>query len=143
MERQTPWGAPAPDKAYEKRLNAEPETGRFAEPRSWWDRTSDEVASWFGNIDAMRRRQRDEAVGDHAGVGPRTAVDPDKVILDEVTRRFTEDRLLDASRIEIACLGRVVALDGEVTTDADRTRAEHLAGAVEGVIEVQNKLAVV
>lgn len=142
MDRQTPWGARAPDKDYEKRLDAEPETGRFAEPRSWWDRTSDEVASWFGDTGAMRRRQRDEAVGDHTGVGPKTTVDPDRVISDEVCKRLTDDRLLDASRIEVACLGGVVGLTGEVTTTADRARAEHLAGAVQGVIEVENRLAV-
>lgn len=28
--------------------------------RGWWDRASDEVASWFGNEEAERRRRRDE-----------------------------------------------------------------------------------
>ncbi len=131
-----------PDKTFERRLQNEPESGRFAERRSWMDRTRDEVASWLGNVDALRRRQRDETVGDHTGQGPSTAIDVDARIVDEISRRMTEDSALDASRVRVSCTDGVVRLNGEVTTTADRGRAEHLAAAVGGVREVRNDLLV-
>ncbi len=130
------------DEHYERRLRNEPDSGRFAEPRSWWERTSDEVASWFGNVDAMRRRQRDQAVGDHTGEGPKANISEDARIVDEVGRRLTEDAALDASRVEVLCAEGVVTLNGEVTTSADSVRAEHLAAAVTGVTRVENLLTV-
>jgi osmotically-inducible protein OsmY len=130
------------DRDFERRLKAEPETGRFAEPRSWWNRTADEVSSWFGNTDAMRRRQRDEAVGDHAGKGPNTEITADTRIVDDVSRHLTADSALDASRMEVLCSAGVVTLNGEVITAADRSHAEHLAAAVSGVTSVQNNLLV-
>jgi len=42
------------DRAYGGRLNAE------GVDRGWWDKTSDEVSSWFGDEDAERRRRTDE-----------------------------------------------------------------------------------
>ena len=59
------------------RRENELETGRYAEPRSWMDRTKDEIAAWFGSTDAMRRRQWDEAAGDHTGEGPVRQLDAD------------------------------------------------------------------
>jgi len=41
-------------RAYGGRLNSE------GLDRGWWDRTSDEVSSWFGDDDAERRRRMDE-----------------------------------------------------------------------------------
>lgn len=130
------------DPGYERRLRNEPDSGRFAEPRSWLERTSDEVASWFGNVDAMRRRQRDEAVGDHRGLGPQSSINADTRIVDEISRHLTADPLLDASRMAVLCEEGVVTLNGDVTTSADRSRAEHLAAAVSGVAEVRNNLLV-
>ncbi len=130
------------DEHYERRLRNEPDSGRFAEPRSWWERTSDEVASWFGNVEAMRRRQRDQAVGDHTGEGPKASISEDARIIEEVGRRLTQDAALDASRVEVLCADGVVTLNGEVTTSADKLRAEHLAAAVSGVREVESRLLV-
>jgi len=132
----------ADDRAFKRRLEQAPDSGRFAEPRSWWARTTDEVAAWFGNPDALRRRQRDEAVGDHRGKGPASAIDEDERIVAEVSRQLTHDRLLDASRIAVACKDRAVMLTGEVTTSADQARAESIATACAGVDSVESRLIV-
>lgn len=39
--------------------------GRGRDERGFWDRASDEVASWFGNEDAERRRRHDSGMGDN------------------------------------------------------------------------------
>jgi len=118
------------------------EVGRFAERRSWLTRTTDEVASWFGNTAAMRRRQWDEASGDHTGKGPVREVDADTRIIDELNQRLTADSELDASGIQAAAHDGVVTLDGSVATLAGAQRAEGLAMAVIGVKQVVNNLVV-
>ena len=47
--------------AYGGRLNQE------GMDRGWWDRTSDEVSSWFGDDEAERRRQMDDRRDDMSG----------------------------------------------------------------------------
>ena len=130
------------DPAYERRLENEPESGRYTRRRGWLDRTTDEVSAWFGNQDALRRRQRDEAVGDHTGKGPKTSLDPDTLILEQVNQQLTVDPDLDASNVEVAVHAGVVTLDGAVITSADKRRAEYLAAAVTGVSKVRNDLLV-
>jgi len=130
------------DRLYGQRLENEPESGRYAARRGWLSRTTDEVTAWFGNTDAMRRRQRDEAVGDHTGEGPKTSGDPDTLILDQVNQRLTLDSELNASNIEVSVLAGAVTLGGAVTTSADKSRAEYLAAAVTGVSQVRNNLLV-
>jgi osmotically-inducible protein OsmY len=117
-------------------------TDRVLEPRSWWNRTTDEVSAWFGDQDAMRRRQRDEAAGDHSGEGPASYVDSDARIVDEVNRRLTDDAQVNASKIEVAATAGAVTLSGSVTTSADKSRAEGLAASAPGVSQVQNRLMV-
>lgn len=119
-----------------------PVAGHFAEPRSWMARTKDEIASWFGDTGAMRRRQWDEAAGDHSGQGPVREVDADTRIIDVLNQRLTVDRDLDASRVRASALDGVVTLDGAVTTLASAQRAEGLAAAVHGVKQVVNNLIV-
>jgi osmotically-inducible protein OsmY len=118
------------------------EAGGFAEPRSWMARTKDEIASWFGDTGAMRRRQWDEAAGDHSGQGPVRNVDDDTRIVDELNHRLTLDRLLDASHIRASVSDGVVSLDGTVPTLASTQRAEGLASAIGGVKQVVNNLMV-
>jgi osmotically-inducible protein OsmY len=123
---------------------AAPQTpaGRFLEPRSWLSRTADEVSAWFGDRNAMRRRQWDEAAGDHRGEGPATYVASDASMVDDVSRRLTQDPLLNASKVEVAVLAGAVTLSGSVSTSADKRRAEELAVGAPGVSMVHNKLAV-
>jgi hypothetical protein len=52
--------------------------GRYG--RGWWDRTSDEVSSWFGDEDAEQRRQRDAFERGHRGRGPKGYVRSDERI---------------------------------------------------------------
>jgi osmotically-inducible protein OsmY len=118
------------------------EAGGFAEPRSWMARTKDEIASWFGDTSAMRRRQWDEAAGDHSGQGPIRDVDDDTRIVDELNHRLTLDRMLDASHIRASAREGVVTLDGTVATLASAQHAEGVALAISGVRQVANNLVV-
>jgi osmotically-inducible protein OsmY len=127
----------------------DPDTGdriergeRFVERRSWWDRTSDEVQSWFGDADAARRRQLDEAIGDHAGKGPKTYKRPDQRILEDVSERLAASHDLDASGIVITVNNGEVTLDGTVSIRADKHLAEDIAESARGVTHVQNNLRV-
>jgi len=127
-----------------RRMNRadQPGAGHPAERRSWLDRTTDEVASWFGNTAAMRRRQWDEAAGDHGGEGPALNVDADARIVEDLNHRLTADRELDASNVRVACDEGLVTLDGSVTTSAGAQRAENLAITAKGVRQVINNLIV-
>jgi osmotically-inducible protein OsmY len=127
--------------AEEREAEAERQ-GRYAEPRSWWARTSDEVESWFGNREALRRRQWDEAAGDHRGKGPKAYRRPDDRILDEVSDRMSDDPDLDASGIEVVVAECEVTLNGWVPVRADKRLAEDLAASVRGVTNVQNNLRI-
>lgn len=46
------------------RYTPNPRESRGDEPRTWWDRTQDEVSSWFGDESARRRREWDERQAD-------------------------------------------------------------------------------
>jgi osmotically-inducible protein OsmY len=120
-----------------------PEGGKADTPRPLAERAKDEVASWFGDADAASRRQRDEAVGDHSGKGPQSHLEPDARIVDEITRRLTDDPAIDASRIEVASHDGAVTLNGAVTTSGHRAHAEEVAHQVAGVTQVENRLQVV
>ena len=113
-----------------------------AQPRDFLHRAKDELSSWFGDADAAGRRQRDLATGDHSGQGPQSDLDPDARIVDDLSRRMTDDPELDASRIEVASASGKVTLLGEVRTSAQRSHAEELAHVVAGVSQVENRLQV-
>jgi osmotically-inducible protein OsmY len=117
--------------------------GRPSEPRSWLARAGDEVAAWFGNPGALGRRQRDKAAGDHSGEGPKNYADADARIVDEVNQKLTQDRDLNATNIKVESAFGAVTLNGSVTTNGERQRAEELATAVAGVSRVQNNLQIV
>ena len=112
------------------------------EERSLLDRAKDEVSSWFGDAEAAARRQRDEAVGDHTGKGPESHLEPDARIVDDITRRLTDDPSLDASHVNVESHEGVVTLKGDVTTSAQRAHAEEVSSAVAGVQRVDNRLVV-
>jgi osmotically-inducible protein OsmY len=113
---------------------------RPAEPRSWISRARDEIASWFGDAGAPRRRQGHEGSGGHAGEGPTRIIDADTVIVEMLNHRLRADPELEASNIKVSCDGRVVTLEGFTRTSAAARRAEGLAGAVGGVERVINRL---
>lgn len=116
---------------------------RPAEDRSFWSQTRDEVSSWFGDDEAIRRRQADELrAGQHRGRGPKGYTRSDDRIREDVSDRLTDDYRLDASDIEVTVNGAEVTLGGTVQHRMDKRRAEDLVDQVFGVKHVQNNLRV-
>lgn len=109
--------------------------------RGFIDRASDEVASWFGDDEAARRRQIDEDRG-HSGRGPRGYVRSDERIRDDVNDRLTYDRHVDASDIEVTVANGEVTLNGMVPDRFSKRHAEDIIENLNGVTHVQNNLRV-
>ncbi|WP_067335999.1 BON domain-containing protein [Stappia indica] len=111
---------------------------RGRDDRDFWDRASDEVASWFGDDDAEHRREMDK----HRGKGPRGYKRSDARISEDVHDRLSDDPYLDASNISVEVNDREVVLSGLVDHRHDKRRAEDCAESVSGVTHVQNNLRV-
>jgi osmotically-inducible protein OsmY len=128
------------------RYTPNPREGRGEESRTWWDRTQDEVSSWFGDDDARRRREWDERRADikaeHRGRGPKGYKRSDGRIEEDVNDRLTDDPYLDASDIQVSVKDSEVTLSGTIRRREDKRRAEDLAELVSGVAHVQNNLRV-
>jgi osmotically-inducible protein OsmY len=110
--------------------------------RGWFDRATDEVSSWFGDDEAARRRDMDASGPDRRGRGPKGYVRSDERIREDVCDRLCDDRLVDASEIDVAVAGSEVTLSGTVNTREERRRAEDCVEQVLGVTHVQNNLRV-
>jgi osmotically-inducible protein OsmY len=111
--------------------------------RGWWERMSDEVASWFGDEEAERRRRMDEvAEGNHRGKGPRGYKRSDGRVMEDVNDRLTDYSHLDASDIEVTVVDGVVKLEGWVDSRWAKRSAEDIVETVSGVKDVQNNLRV-
>jgi osmotically-inducible protein OsmY len=117
------------------------ERNRGNEGRGWWDRASDEVASWFGDEEADRRRRMDEQ-RQHRGRGPKGYRRSDERIKEDVNDRLSDDYYLDASDVEVSVQNTEVTLTGTVQNRNDKRRAEDLAESVSGVTNVENRLRV-
>jgi osmotically-inducible protein OsmY len=100
-------------------------------------RAADEVASWFGDEQAGRRR-----AADHRGKGPKGYVRSDARIAEDVNDRLSDDPVVDASDVTVEVAEGEVTLSGEVDSRAARRRAEDCVEAVAGVRHVQNNLRV-
>lgn len=111
------------------------EDGGRGSARGFFDRATDEVASWFGDEEAERRRE-----ADHSGRGPRGYVRSDARIEEEVNERLTDDPYLDASDVAVRVSDREVTLEGIVDSRDDKRRAEDCVDSVSGVEHVQNNL---
>jgi osmotically-inducible protein OsmY len=109
--------------------------------RDWWDKTKDEVSSWFGDEDAERRRRQDKVIN-HRGRGPKGYTRSDERIKEDVNDRLSDDAFLDASEIEVMVSNGEVTLSGTVENRIDKRRAEDLAEDISGVSNVQNQLRV-
>lgn len=111
--------------------------------RSWWDRASDEVSSWFGDEDAQRRRQRDEQYGgQHRGRGPKNYTRSDERIKEDINDRLTDHSYLDASDIDVEVRNGEVTLTGFVNSRRDKRMAEDIVENISGVKNVENRLRV-
>jgi osmotically-inducible protein OsmY len=116
---------------------------RYGRGRGWWDRASDEVASWFGDDDAERRREMDERYQtDYSGRGPKNYTRSDERIREEVNDRLTDNYRVDASDIDVEVNDRDVVLSGTVTTRFQKLVAESVAERVSGVKNVENRLKI-
>lgn len=109
--------------------------------RNWWDRTKDEVSSWFGGDDKDRRSD-DWQSGEHRGKGPKNYQRSEERIREDVCDRLSEDDRVDASNIDIQIQNNEVILSGTVTTKEEKRRAEDLVERVSGVRHVENRLRV-
>ncbi|MFC3167266.1 SWFGD domain-containing protein [Paracoccus fontiphilus] len=107
--------------------------------RGFLDRAGDEIASWFGDEDAQRRREMDSG---HRGRGPKNYSRSDDRIREDVSDRLSDDRHIDASDIEVSVSGGEVTLDGTVENRFAKRHAEDLAESCSGVSHVQNNLRV-
>ena len=112
-----------------------------SDDRGFIERASDEVASWFGDEDAERRRRMDEQ-GEHRGRGPKGYARSDDRIREEICDRLTDDPMIDASEVEVTVSSGEVTLAGTVDRREIRRRAEDLAERISGVNHVQNNLRV-
>ena len=111
--------------------------------RGFLERAGDEIASWFGDDDAERRRWRDtDERGHHRGRGPKGYQRSDERIRDDVNDRLTDDPHIDASEIEVSVSGREVTLSGTVNSRFEKRHADDIAESVSGVTHVQNNLRV-
>jgi osmotically-inducible protein OsmY len=117
---------------------------RGGRERGWWDRVTDEVASWFGDEGAERRRLRDESQrrANHRGRGPRNYRRSDERISEDINDRLTDHPYLDASDIEVIVDGGEVTLNGSVESRQAKRLAEDIAESVAGVTNVENRLRV-
>lgn len=105
--------------------------------RGFLQRAGDEVASWFGDEDAARRREQD-----HRGRGPADYTRSDERIREDANDRLTEDWRVDASRVSVTVREGEVTLSGTVNRREDKRRAEDIVEDVSGVKHLQNNLRV-
>jgi osmotically-inducible protein OsmY len=111
--------------------------------RGWWDKTRDEVSSWFGDDDAERRRRMDESrSGGHRGKGPKDYRRSADRIREDVCDRLSDDDYLDASNIEVKVEGDEVILTGTAASREEKRRAEDLVESISGVRNVENRIRV-
>ncbi|MEO0062585.1 MAG: hypothetical protein RLZZ08_1145 [Pseudomonadota bacterium] len=105
--------------------------------RGFLDRAGDEVASWFGDKEASRRRE-----DDHSGRGPANYTRSDARILEDACDRITDDPRVDGRNIQVTVDEGEVTLDGKVASRDQKRRAEDCVDAISGVKHVQNNLRV-
>ena len=110
--------------------------------RGWWDKTSDEVASWFGDEEAERRREIDQRPGGYRGKGPKGYARSDDRIKEDVSDRLEDHYYLDASDIDLEVNNGNVVLSGSVDSRYEKRLAEDLAEQCSGVKNVENRLRV-
>jgi osmotically-inducible protein OsmY len=116
--------------------------GSSGQDRDWWDRTKDEVSSWFGDEDAERRRRVDRIQGPHRGKGPKDYQRSEDRIREDVCDRLSDDDYVDASNIQVQIQSNEVILTGSVGSREEKRRAEDVVESISGVRNVENRLRV-
>lgn len=117
---------------------------RSHDDRGWWDRTRDEVSSWFGDDDAERRRNMDNRQDgtSYRGKGPKDYKRSSDRIREDVCDRLSDDDRLDATNIQVQVEGTDVVLTGTVNDRYQKRYAEDLVESISGVHNVENRLKV-
>jgi osmotically-inducible protein OsmY len=110
------------------------------EDRGWWERTSDAVASWFGDEEAERRRRMDKMEGGYRGRGPKGYRRSDERIREDINDRLSDNDYLDAYDIEVVVSNGEVVLSGVVRDRYSKRIAEDVTEQVSGVTNVENRL---
>ncbi|WOS62481.1 BON domain-containing protein [Sinorhizobium fredii] len=126
------------DRGYRGRSSSARLGRDWDEDRGFFEKVGDEVASWFGDEEAERRRRMDQ----YRGKGPKGYTRSDSRIQEDVSDRLSDDGALDASDIEVSVTGGEVQLNGFVESKWAKRRAEDLAENVSGVGHVQNNIRV-
>lgn len=117
-------------------------SGDWDSDRDWWDKTTDEVSSWFGDEGAAHRRDLDRVTGPHWGKGPKGYKRSDDKIKDDIEEKLYHDSFIDASDIEVSVSDGDVTLSGTVDNKQTKRRAEDCADRVTGVKDVSNHLRI-
>lgn len=111
--------------------------------RDWWDKTKDEVSSWFGDDAAQRRRRRDNMnEGNYRGKGPKGYTRSDERIREDVNDKLSDDAHIDASDIDVTVSDCEVTLSGTVNNRWEKRHAEDIIESVSGVRNVENRLKI-
>ncbi len=130
---------------HNRRWHEEQNRGYDQQDRNWWDRTKDEVSSWFGDDEAQWRRSQDlreQGNGNYRGVGPKGYHRSDERIRDDINDRLSDDPYVDASDIEVLVENGEVTLSGRVMSKAIKRRAEDIAESVSAVSNVENRIRI-
>ncbi len=123
--------------SYERGTGSAGSSSLDREDRGFFERAGDEIASWFGDEDAARRRE-----ADHSGYGPANYTRSDERILEDSCDRLTRDWAVDARNVQVTVQNGEVTLDGTVPSRSQKRRAEDCVDDVSGVSNVQNNLRV-
>ncbi|EIZ79714.1 putative osmotically inducible sensory protein [Novosphingobium sp. Rr 2-17] len=110
---------------------------QYGESRGFFEKAGDEIASWFGDEDATRRRE-----DDHRGRGPSDYKRSDERVREDINDKLTHDWRVDASHVRVTVKDGEVSLEGSVASREAKRRAEDVADEVSGVRHVQNNLRV-
>jgi len=136
VQRRTGYAGSANPEAYGRGYG--PDYGREGgNDRGLLARAGDEIASWFGDDDATRRREQD-----YRGHGPADYTRSDERIREDVNDRLTDDWRIDARRISVLVDKGEVTLNGTVASREAKRRAEDCIDRISGVKHVQNNLRV-
>lgn len=122
---------------------------QYGESRGFLQRAGDEVASWFGDEEASRRRDQDhrhdqsqDSSRSHRGRGPSNYTRSDERIREDANDHLTHDHHVDASHITVSVKDGELTLDGTVDSRHAKRRAEDTVEHISGVKHVQNNLRV-
>ncbi len=124
------------------------ENNQWGNTRNQWNSGS----SWgrqnedHGNAQLDRQGSNYWGVGsernfnDNRGKGPKNYSRSKERIIEDINDRLSDDRMLDASDIEVKAENSTIILSGTVDTKEAKRRAEDIAESISGVSNVENRI---